>query len=117
MIMRWLVIIATFGFYSSATTIAQIVDAADFAKAFNYPAEKLRVTDVTQQVREKYGDAIFLAFSIAGEGRTFAPTSVVLAREGSLLNERMQNKLAQALEESPTASDTKPSIKRFSMPN
>lgn len=117
MTLRWLKILAAFGLCISETAIAQIVNPAEFAKAFNYPAEKLRVADITQQARDKHGEIIVLAFSISGEGRTFAPTTVVVARERSLLTEKMRNKLTQAMEASPVPPVGKPSVRKLQMPN
>lgn len=117
MMLRWLKILAVLGLCICETTLAQIVNPTEFAKAFNYPAEKLNVTDITQQARDKHGDTIVLAFSISGENRTFAPAIVVVAREGSLLTEKLRHKLAQAMASPAVPPNGKQSVKKLQMPN
>lgn len=117
MTLRWLKILAVFALWISETALAQIVNSSELAKAFNYPAEKLLVTDITQKARDKHGETIVLAFSISGEGRTFAPTTVVVAREGSLLTEKMRSKIAQIMEQPDVPPSGRKSVKKFEMPN
>jgi hypothetical protein len=117
MTLHWLKILAVFALWVSETALAQIVDPVELAKAFNYPAEKLRVSDITQKARDKHGETIVLAFSISGEGRTFAPTTVVVAREGSLLTEKLRHKIAQIMEQLDVPPSGRKSVKKFEMAN
>ena len=117
MTLRWLKILSVFALWISQTALAQIVDSSELAKAFNYPAEKLLVTDITQKARDKHGETIVLAFSISGEGRTFATTTVVVAREGSLLTEKLRSKIAQIMERPDVPPSGRKSFKKFEMPN
>lgn len=117
MTLRWLKLLAVFALWISETALAQIVDSSELARAFNYPAEKLLVTDITQKARDKHGETIVLALSISGEGRTFAPTTVVVAREGSLLTEKLRSKIVRIIEQPDVPPGGRKSVKKFEMPN
>jgi len=65
------------------------------ASAFSYPAEKLKALDKTEEVSEKYGNAIVSATLFQSDDDSFSPIQVLVTREGFLLNKELRTKLDQ----------------------
>jgi hypothetical protein len=90
---------------------AQTVDAPALAMAFRYPAEKLKIEDVTSKLQRKHGENIRRAVYVTGEGHTFAPITIVFGRLGTLLTPQRQARIDEALRVRPAGGDA-PVVKR-----
>jgi hypothetical protein len=69
----------------------------ELSRKLGYPAERLNVEDLTQKVREKNGASIVSAHRYSGAENTFAPITVVVAQEGTLLTEQLQRQTDEAI--------------------
>jgi len=103
-----------FGICFAVNAKAQIVNPAEFARAFNYPLEKLRVRDVTEATQKQSADVI-AAVVLDSTDNSFAPTTVVVGKQGLLLSDRLRARLTQAFEEQSKQGTS--SITKLQLPN
>lgn len=65
------------------------------AKAFRFPPDQLIVTDLTENLQSRRGgERVLSAYRYTSTNNSFAPVSVVIAEQGSLLTDDLQKKIA-----------------------
>jgi hypothetical protein len=89
------------------------ISKEEIASILRYPAERLLVEDITIKVRQKSGEAVVSAHRYTAEGNTFAPMTIVVGTEGSLLTQKLQRETDEYLAKAAAEPQAKPAIRRI----
>lgn len=90
---KWPFCFILFGSVYADQVDSVVISAEAVAAAFGYPRDKLRATDKTGQVGEKYGESIKSAILFESSDGDFAPLQVLVTKGGFLMTEKLRSAL------------------------
>ena len=87
---------------SQAQAFGELVDLSRVASVLEYPANKLTISDLTQEGQRRHGTNVLSAYKLESADRTFAPMIFLVATKGMILSDELE---AQIIKSQKAASN------------
>ena len=86
------------GSYFLPQAFGEMVDLSRVASVFEYPINKLTVSDLTKESQRRHGESVLSAYKIESSDRTFAPMIFVVATKGVILSDQLEAQIIKSQE-------------------
>jgi len=83
--------------YTQAQSFGELVDLSHLASILEYPANKLTISDLTEEGQTRHGANLLSAYKIESADRTFAPMTVVVSTRGTILSKQFEQKIIASM--------------------